>query len=46
MAEGNSMKKRRFTESQILAALRQAEVSCLVPDLCRGRGISTATFFK
>lgn len=40
------MKKSRFTESQILAVLRQAEVGCLVPDLCRAHGISTATFYK
>ena len=44
MAEGNSVKKNRFTESQILAVLRQAEVGCLVPDLCREHGVSTATF--
>ena len=40
------MKKNRFTDSQILAVLRQAEVGCLVPDLCREHGISTATYCK
>ena len=40
------MKRSRFTDSQILAVLKQAEVGTAVPDLCRGHGISTATFYK
>jgi hypothetical protein len=32
MAEKNSMKKRRFTECQILSVLRQAAVACLYSD--------------
>ena len=40
------MKKGRFTESQILAVLRQADVGCLVPDLCREHGICMAMFYK
>jgi len=40
------MKRSRFTDSQILAVLKQAEVGTAVPDLCREHGISTATFYK
>ena len=40
------MKKSRFTDSQIIAILKQAEAGTPVPDLCREHGISSATFYK
>lgn len=40
------MKKSRFTDSQIIAVLKQAEGGSPVPDLCRQHGISSATFYK
>jgi len=40
------MKKSRFTDSQIIAALKRAEAGSPVPDLCRELGISSATFYK
>ena len=40
------MKKSRFTDSQIMDALKRAEGGIAVPDLCRELGVSTATFYK
>ncbi len=40
------MKKSRFTDSQILAILKQAEAGTPVPELCREHNISSATFYK
>ena len=40
------MKKSKFTDSQILAVLKQAEAGTAVPALCQEHGISTATFYK
>jgi putative transposase len=40
------MKKSRFTDSQIMEALKRAEAGVSVPELCRELGVSTATFYK
>jgi len=40
------MKKSRFTDSQILAILKQAESGVSVPELCRQHGMSSAAFYK
>ncbi len=40
------MKTSKFTDSQIMAILKQAEAGTPVPELCREHGISSATFYK
>ncbi|MCK1785061.1 IS3 family transposase [Pseudomonas sp. TNT11] len=40
------MKRSRFSDSQIMAILKQAEAGSPVPELCREHGISSATFYK
>lgn len=40
------MRKSRFTDSQIMAVLKQAEGGAPVPELCREHGVSLATFYK
>jgi len=40
------MKKSRYSDSQILSILKQAENGCKVPDLCREYGMSSAAFYK
>lgn len=40
------MKLSRFTDSQIISILKQAEAGSPVPDLCREHGMSSATFYK
>ena len=40
------MKKSRYTDSQILAILKQAKAGTPVPELCREHGMSSATFYK
>lgn len=40
------MKTSKFTDSQIMAILKQAEAGTPVPELCREHGMSSATFYK
>ena len=40
------MKKSRYSDSQIINILKQAEGGTKVPDLCREHGMSDATFYK
>ncbi len=40
------MKKSRFTDSQIIDALKRAEAGLAVPELCHELGVSSATFYK
>ncbi len=40
------MKKSKFTDSQILAILKENEAGAKVPDLCRKYGMSDATIYK
>jgi putative transposase len=40
------MKKSRYSDSQILSILKQAETGTPVPELCREHGMSNATFYK
>lgn len=40
------MKTARFTDSQIMAILKQADTGTPVQSICREHGISSATFYK
>jgi putative transposase len=40
------MKPSRFTEEQIIGALREQESGTKTTDVCRKHGISSATFYK
>ena len=40
------MKRKRFTEEQIIGVLREHELGATTADLCRKHGISEATFYN
>ena len=40
------MKRKRFTEEQIIAVLKEHELGAKTADLCRKHGISEATFYN
>jgi len=40
------LKKSRFTESQIVAVLKEGEAGLPVAELCRKHGISSATYYN
>lgn len=40
------MRKSKFSESKIVALLKEAEAGRKVSDICRENGISSATFYQ
>ena len=40
------MKRKRFTEEQIIGILKEHELGAKMADLCRKHGISEATFYN
>ena len=40
------MKRSKFTDSQVMEALKRAEAGVAVPEICRELCISSATFYK
>jgi putative transposase len=40
------MKRSRYSESQIVGILKEADSGALVKDVCRKYGISDATYYK
>jgi putative transposase len=44
--EDQTMKRKRFTEEQIIGVLKEHEVGARTADLCRKHGICEATFYN
>ena len=40
------MKRSRFTETQIISILKEADAGAKVKDICRRHGISDATYYN
>ena len=40
------MKKKRYSEEQIIRAIKQHEAGAKVEDICREMGISSGTFYN
>jgi putative transposase len=40
------MKRSKFTDTQIMNALKRVDAGLAVPEVCRELGINTATFYK
>ena len=40
------MRKSKFTDSQVMYAVKRVEAGFAVPDICRELGISTATLYS
>ena len=41
-----SMKKKRYSEQQIIKAIKQQEAGTKVEDICRDLGVSSDTFYN
>ena len=39
------MKRKQFSEEQIIGILKEAEAGAVVTDLCRKHGLSSATYY-
>jgi putative transposase len=40
------MRRSKFTDSQIMDAVKRVEADFTVPDICRELDVSTATFYE
>ena len=39
------MKRKQFSEEQVIGILKEAEAGAVVTELCRKHGLSSATFY-